>query len=217
MTEGVSSNSDSRIRDLSPNHERADDPPGEGGRDSRRRRVGQPEVPWSIHALKRVTQRLVQPRQIRIDLCRKGQPRCCAHRTRLSFDRIGRCLAGPLQDVLDRARLNMLRQGRDATLECLQSVVELDTCTRQGQAAGLHRSRQRLDSVEKRSDIAECLDDECFSCRARSIHAGCRSSASASKQASSSGTTPDANRRVARRCARASFSATPSALTIKAL
>lgn len=81
--------------------------------------------------------------------------------------------------------------------------------------------RNGLQAIEKQLQLANRLDDERFACADRLGHAALRAVASprcrAAKQASSSGTTPHARRRVASFWASSSFCCVLDALAIRAL
>jgi hypothetical protein len=157
------------------------------------------------------------------------------HPLRRLGDRLGlddlrpfRTLLRLQQDVANHLFLDRAAYGGHAPLECLELDSQLRARLDGRLARLVDRRPQGFDPVEQRGDLADRLDDQCLACGARRLHAALPSAADgavsaarakprASKQASSSGSTPLARRRVASFCARSNLSSKLAALAISAL
>ena len=125
-----------------------------------------------------------------------------------------------LRDVLTAVSL-LFRGRNDLILEHAYAGVELQAASAIARRVVSIDGLQRLDAVDQGSDVADQLGDKAsrvvFELPMVRAALPVYWSSSAAKHSSSSGTTPQARRRVASFCARASLSAVLLALAISAL
>ena len=186
----------------------------------------QPQLPAALWAVLQRLQALQRGAEIRPE----GNTGCIGHGPALLFDRLTRRLVGARKDVLHCLDLGLLCQCDDLGFERGQLIGKLCMSFDERLARLCHRRLLCLGPIDHPPQIADGLGNQYFAGRAGCIHdtglsvllealriLETASSWSAAKQASSSGTTPLANRRVARRWARARRSVLSVAAAISAV